>query len=433
MKKLYYLLFFVFIVATLSACEEKEQTYTDDYNKLTDYQIEYNNAYLSKRVTASDKGYYFLNGPIIYYMDKDGDQAVVLDGRPDNECLSETNFENCNAYVPIESLDLSLFQFYEDKLYTIELQFTSSNKTESNDPFHSGEYQLVSRKPNGEGKKVHHTFPNAEIRHAAIHRGYIYYTTPDYELDDSNEGGNLGSNFKLLRLPLNKFSSEPELLFGGEGGQITYLIPYGSQVYFDFAPDDPSLLGSEKRYDLNSKKIHDLWESDKDADPIFLNIYKDKLYFNYYKHHKTNDFSHLLEEKYITIHASNLDGSEVHETDIPTAEVASTPYFDENYMYVDPDKWDILDLSEYEGIEIENSGMKVYKDDELIETISFPDDLANNASFYPGDEQYMFIHYTVDEMSYILYLDKREIANGNPTFKLLIETPSPNAVDYSFD
>lgn len=419
MKKWYYILFFILIVAILSGCEEKEQTYTDDYNKLTDYQIEYDA--FESRVTASDKGYYFLNGHVIYYMDQDGDKPVILDSRPDNECLSTTNFTNCNAFVSLTSEEITLFQFYEDKLYTIEFKELDQDEYNPDNPFVFGEYELVSRNPNGEGRKVHHTFPNAEIRKASIHRDYIYYTVDDYEIDDDN--GEIESHFSLLRLPLAKLSAEPEIIFAAEEGQISSFTPYGSQVYISYSPDNPAVMDSYKRYDLNSKEIDDLWDAWDDAYPTLLNIYEDKMYFKYVKQSTSDDITYLLDEKYITIHSSNLDGSEAEETNIPIAEVTSVPYFDENYTYVVPSDLDIEILSDWADIEIEDNDMKVYEDDELIETISFPDHLTLSHSFYPGDKQFMFIHNTADDMSHFYYVDKREIANGNVTFELFIETP----------
>src|SRR5690625_3643102 len=127
-------------------------------------------------MTASEQGYYILNGHIIYYMDKTSDKPIILDNRPNNECLSTTNWENCHAFVPLQHSNSYLFQFYEDKLYTIEYKLFGPQDFDSNNPIgKTGEHELVSRDPNGENRKVLLTFPHEDFRAAAIHGGYFYY------------------------------------------------------------------------------------------------------------------------------------------------------------------------------------------------------------------------------------------------------------------
>src|SRR5690606_14420552 len=149
----------------------------------------------------SEQGYYLLNGDYLYFIDKLSATPVLLDNRPDHECLVAQDGDNCNAYVSLLNQESVLLQLYKDHLYTIEYHFTTESKPSMNG-FFTGYFELVKRDPDGSNRKVLTSLRHATITGAGIHRGYLYYSVVDYDKDNNQK-------YQIFRQSLHKLNKAP--------------------------------------------------------------------------------------------------------------------------------------------------------------------------------------------------------------------------------
>lgn len=422
-KRLFFTLLILFLgLPLLSSCSNSEQQLVNEYIVDTDYPYMFHPESSNARITVNDKGYYLLNGHYIYFMDKQSNNPVLLDNRPDNECMkadksgwiqsTDLNDENCNAYVPLLSDISVLFQSYQGSLYTIEYKYSTEVNNSTNE-FETGEYELVKRDADGSKRKVLRTFHNANIAEAGIHRDYLYYSVEDRDKENH-------LNYQILRLSLKKLSKEPEVMYTGklEEGSISRMIPYGSQIYFLEWPGND--MFRVMRYDLNSSSATILWEQKDGGYPNMEAIHKDQLYFWYYFYNnRATENSDILDERGLKIYTSDLDGSNIRKTSIQSSPIISKIFMDDSYTYVRPVWFQLRGLSEELNIKDE---MKIYKDDDLIHTVD-TSHLSVPHDIYTGDERYMFVQGWDDNVDFVQILDKNEIESGKATFKTILETP----------
>lgn len=395
----------------LTSCTVSEHSLSNEYIPDTDYPFSFYPQTIDVRIASNDEGYYILNGNYLYYMDKQSNKPVLLDNRPDNECFKNENGKNCNAFVSLSGSLSTLMQFYQDSLYTIEYKLGTEYVPTAH-PFKIGEYELVRRDADGSNRKVIKIFPNAIMQYAAIHRGYFYYVVEDYDVDNEQQ-------YQILRLPMNKLSKKPEVVYEGQhkNGSISRLLPYGSQIYFNERQEGE--VFRVMRYDLTSSDTSVVWEVKDRGYPQIETIHQNQLYFWYYYYYsRTTDVSDIFDERGLKIYTSDLDGSNIRETNIQTAPIISNVYMDDRYTYVRP-VWFQLRRIEDEDIVDE---LKIYKDDQLVHTIDMSH-IPLSHSLYIGDGNYMFIQGDTDESEFIQYLDKSEIETGTASFKMLIDTP----------
>lgn len=404
LKQKVYLSALLFLLITLSGCSSPEKPLDDEYVAETDFPYMLQGSSKGTRIASSSNGYYFLNSNYIYYMDHKGNKPVILDSRPDNGCLNEKGDSNCNAYVPLRVDTQSiLLQFYKGYLYTIEYQDNGWGKP--------GTHYLVRRDPDGSNRKVLRTFSNALVKEAAIHRNYIFYSVMD-----NDKESNL--TYEILQLPLNDLSQKPKVLYKKEnedlGRSIAKMIPYGSQIYLTEMTEERYRV---RRYDLNKASVSTIWERSDGGFASIQAIQDKKVYFSYYYPRPDGDPSELFDKRSLKFYSSNLDGSEIQETDLPSASILPNLYLDNRFTYVRP-MW--AQVTRVKDTVIDE--MNMYKDGKLMHTVDmsmFP--LAQ--SLTAGDERYMFIQFEKDNQSYIYYLDKNEIESGTAKFTPLIETP----------
>lgn len=266
--KIYFFALLVLLV-TWTGCSSPDQLKENEYIAKTDFPYMYRGSMYGTGVAFSDQGYYFLNGNYLYYMDRQGTNPVLLDNRPDNGCLKKERGTNCNANVSKRHKSQSvLLQFYKDYVYTIESTDDGTGR--------SGIYELVRRNPDGSKRKVMRSFSHGLMKEAAIHRGYFYYLVVDYD-----EG--MRQTHQLLRLPLDKLSREPEIIYKKEnedveGSGVFRMFVYGSQIYID---ENTEGRWRMLRYDLNDASVSAIWERNDGSHPIIQAIHGQNIYFSY--------------------------------------------------------------------------------------------------------------------------------------------------------
>ncbi|WP_268625761.1 hypothetical protein [Paenibacillus alvei] len=403
MNKSFTLLPILFFLILLNfGCSSSEQSLSDEYNAETDYPYMFHAQGIGALVTTTQNGYYMLGGSYIYYADKQTMMPVLLDNRPDHSCLisKEKSEENCNAYVAnINPLQTKLLQFYKGRLYTIESRLDQEG---------SSIFQLVQVDLDGTNRKVVKTFPNAMLRGAAIHRGYIYYGAIDFDLHSQQQ-------YQVLRLPIDNLSQEPEVLYGGifKQGSITDIVPYGSQVYMnEFTDKGYRAL----RYDLATSTLSSLWEKTNGGFASLGPIHKNSMYFNYYYPADQGNGSDITDPRGLKIYSSDLKGEHIQGTDIKSSPIISNYFIDDRYTYVRPVWFQIRKAKD-----IPNE-MKIYKNKKEVQKVDMSQFSSPHYHFV-GDHRYMFVIDRGDEYYTLYLLDKNEIETGKATFQPFIESP----------
>ncbi|NMM55111.1 hypothetical protein [Paenibacillus aquistagni] len=388
------------LLLLLSSCASPDQDMSNEYIGKSDYPYMYHSTGNGTQIAYSDKGYYFLNGDYIYFMDKQNNSPVILDNRPDNGCVDNSEDRtNCNAYVSHASPSDYLFiQYYEDHLYTMESRVETGK---------AAVYELVRRNPDGSNRKVMKTFSNGVVKSVNIHRGFLYYSVQDYDKDSN-------MSYQLLRLPLERLSKKPEILYVGEykQGSISDVLAYGAQIYFiEFTDTGYRTM----RYDLKTTSTEPLWLSNDGGYAALSSIHDKHLYFKYYYPTIASDNSDLFDKRTLVIYRSQLDGSDIRATNIKSSPIISNVYIDSQYTYVRP-VW--FQLTKVKDVANE---MKIYKDGNLVQTLDMsPFSLTHN--LFVGDENNMFVIEFTGDKSVLYYLNKSAIESANAKFIRMLET-----------
>lgn len=336
-------------------------------------------------------------------MDKDSDSPILLDNRPDNNCFADSNEAlQCNAFVSRYIVSAHPFlQYYKGYLYTLESRADLDNHFV---------FEVIKRNADGSDRKVIRSLSHGEVTNVAIHRDYLYYSAKDFDKDNH-------VTYRLLRFPLNKRISKPEMLYEGkyQMGNINTMLPYGSQVYLTEWTD----RGYQTiRYDLNSKTAKVIWSKADGGNPALAAIRGDKLYFSYYYPAVKSGTSDLYDKRALVFYSSNLDGSDIKATDIPMSSMISNLYMDHQYTYVRP-VW--FQLSRVKDVLNE---MNVYQNLKFVGSVDTSTFLLNHFVI-AGDDKKMFVFETnMDAQKSIIYqLDKTKFGVGNFRFKKLLESP----------
>jgi len=382
-KRLFLLLVVCFLISILTSCTELKGM-EDQYIPETDYPYMFGN---SLQVATGNGSYYFRNDGKLYKMDQNSEQ-------PEPQ-LIDTLYSAPRLRAGSDSL---LLQFYQDKLYTIE---PKSPQTGPNIQF-----ELVRRDADGKNRHTIMDLLHAPVS-AAIHRGYLYYSVA---VNDQGQDKQM-----LLRLALKESSQEPEVLYEthNRDGGISGLIPYGSQIYIN-EWDKQGIY--TMRYNLRNSQVTRLWDNKDEEIPFIKAIYNQRIYFSYYSLPKNDDISEIIDQPAVEMYSSQLNGKDIHlETGIPPAPIIFDTSIDNQYIYVAPTRIDEI-----------SDQLKIYKDNQLIQTIRMSADAATPAYqlLIVGDDHYMFMFGTDYSKTYIQYLDKREIEAGTANFKTLLEATS---------
>lgn len=395
------------LLFTFSSCSSQQsEDYSNTYNPATDYPFGFFQQGVSSHITASQDGYYILNGNYIYYMDKQAMKPVLLDNRPDNDCLSKEHIEsrtiqNCNAFVPLDIDNPGYLQYYDGKLYTLASATTVGKNTEF-----TQRSELIEMSPDGSSRKIKVSFQTPP-RPLAIHRGYLYYAQSSYD-------SKAKSDYAIMRLPLEDLSDKATPIYQGtfSDGNIVDIFPYGKSIYFT---ESTTKGYRTMRYDLESKTSNLMFSDEKGAQSAIEAIMDDRVFFSRYYYNPDD-------ERTMVTFVTDLEGRTVHTTP-PIKLFLSNLYSDGSYLYVRPVLGYLMSKPDkYKEIP---RVIKVYdKQYRVVDTIdqSF---LPIDQSLIIGDDRYMFVTYNKDLKSTMMYLDKQQLGSGKAAFRPLIESPHP--------
>lgn len=352
-------------------------------------------------MASTEKGYYFLHQKLIYYMDKESTKPVLLDNRPDNQCMDNTKEnpdpDKCYALVRFATPSSPDFlQYYDSHLYVLESYWDEESKRSR---FDKG-WTLTRLDPDGRNRKIMKTFESEPLS-LSIHRGYLYYTTADATKDNEQQ-------VKVFKIKLDNLNQEPELIYHApdEVRSITDIIPYGTQLYW--------LVFNEKgyetqRYDLESGQVTRLWDRGDGGLSSLRSIANNRLYFSYF-------YGDPLDKRTHKKYSSDLEGNHIEEVPVDHPPIISYIYKDSSYTYIQPIGGYVHEYAPDVPVQL-----SIFKDKALVHKIDLSP-FSKHIEMLPGDDRYMFAYNEQSDKSSILYLDKREIESGQATLKTLLET-----------
>lgn len=374
MKKRLLVLLLTLVCLTGCSNKDKEDNLAKkidiNYNQTSESYVEgEDNQYFFAEINSPvkiDNGYYFIerNSSIINFYDTKQNLTVALCNQPN--CNHEDNF--CNAYL--ENFDFEM-EYYSGHLYLIGY---------SKDDSSVWLYRFST--DGSERKKLCKLYSATELEHYCnwtLHRGYVYYTIPDYNLSEHTS--------KLYRVALEPNAKSEEIFsFDNIGGNISGIKAYGNNVYFQNCTyadlDANGYTGDICKYDIINNNVEVV---KKDSWRAFAVVANDLYYDNGSEVMKYN----------IQTKVENL----FYETNMPT--------------YIGVDK-DYVYLDNYCSIWLNSSSMDerniyvVDKNSQVVDTISMTEEYSDCVF---GDD-YLFV--TISNESYrILQYDKSQLGTSN--------------------
>ncbi|MGG3836439.1 hypothetical protein ABEV00_05355 [Paenibacillus thiaminolyticus] len=380
-----------------AGCTSSSFPEDNNYHLEWDYPYMFHEQGYGLKTTRAEKGYYFLHEQLIYYMDRETAKPVLLDNRPDHQCMDNPNTDNCSAFVPFSSSEPPQYlQYYDSHLYVLESYWDRESKRSRFD----NTWIIVRLDPDGKNRKVIKTF-EAAPKSLAIHRGSLYYTTTD-----GSKENDLKVN--VFKASLDNLKQDPELIYRApdEVRKITDIIPYGTQLYW--------LVFTKKgyetqRYDLHSGQVTTLWDRGDEGLSNLLSISDKKLYFSYF-------YGDPLDKRAHKKYSSDLKGNHIEEVKIDYPPIISYIYKDSLYTYIQPIGGYVHEYAPDAPVQL-----SIFKDNTLVHKIDLSP-FSKHIELIPGDDRYMFARNEDSDQSSILYLDKREIESGQAKLKTLLET-----------
>ncbi|MGE6226194.1 hypothetical protein [Paenibacillus chitinolyticus] len=397
MKKCTLIWIFALFTLLTTGCTNSQLPNDNTYHQEWDYPNMFNIQGYGLEMTSAEKGYYFLHENLIYYMDKNSKQTVLLDNRPDNHCKNKPDSTNCNAFVEkTEPNPPNFIQYYNSQLYVLENFWDKESKRSKFDTI----WKLSRLDLDGKNRKEIKKFDTAP-RSIAIHRGYLYYSVVSAGKDNV-------LRTQVLREKLEGTKKE-EVLFTDKGmlDDITDIVPYGNQLYWIAWTSKGGYL--TQRYDLDSGKISSLWDREDGSSNILLNISEDKLYFSYF-------YGEPGDKRALQIYSSDLNGGQIEEVKIEHPPVLSKFFKDKTYTYIRPIDSYSSDLPQDYPYEL-----AIFKNNKKIHTVNLSSLTKLNETIV-GDDKFMFIRYMGQGKKGILYLDKTLIESGKADFQPLLES-----------
>lgn len=396
-------------ILMLTGCSGNRNDLGDMYHFGTDYPYFFHEQANRMHISAAEQGYYFLNGNYIYYADRSDLNPVLLDNRPDSDCLNASGErpQNCSAYVHTEMLT-GFLQYYDGKLYVLESETVYGN---------SGELlrraQLLEISGDGSTRKrvMSFDFPPKGI---AIHRGVLYYSTEDFGRDSDYAYG-------AMQIPLNDPFAKPTPIYQGDLklGQIQDIIPYGNHVYMlEIAENTYRTL----RYDIKEKKTYVIFTDRPGEHAAIQGIFDDRLIFGYFYGDPKDERSHV-------IYATDLKGEHIERLPIYRTFINNV-YPSGEYLFVRP-VWFYLRDDEFKHIPHELTVYdRQYREVDRIDLSFLP--VYHHLS--AGDEHFMFARVGGEGIQDLYVLDKKEIGTGRASFKPMIrglngEAPTPEGAE----
>lgn len=399
MKKHFITWLSLLFLIVVTGCSRSEYPDDDNFHERWDYPLNFRIQGPGLLMTASENGYYFVNGDFIYYMDKESKKPVLLDNRPDHRCMNEPDSSNCYAFIQTKDGDRpALIQYYDSKLYVLESYWDTKSERSMFDMV----WKLSRMDPDGKNRKTFKIF-DSKPNYVAIHRGYLYYSMMSADKDNIQ-------TTKVVRLQMEGKHKE-EVIYEktGLGAEITDIIPYGQQIYLNSWSDKGYEI---LRYDLETKEVNAIADRKDDGGSNFLqDINGQNLYFSYF-------YGIVEDERNREVYSSNLRGEQINQLKLDDPLALSVFYKDDLYSYFRPLFAYAKDLPEGTPYELE-----IYKDNEIIHRVNLTNLPKMNFTI-PGDEKYMFLWYEDNENKGFMILDKSQIESGKAKFEPLLEGKS---------
>lgn len=397
LKKLCSVLIASALTFSLAACGGDKVKWDMDYHPETD--LKQNMEYpLDSLMSETDKGYYFINGLYLYYMNKDTLETTVLCNRPN--CLHDREKDpekkgECDGCV----MGKGIFS-HDDNIYVSMFYGTVRRIDKYSD---SGEFiGTVNELP-----------PNAS--YICHHRGYIFYVYSDLEeyITEGMDTGRMPSGqYYIMKVPVD--GGEAEVVYecpldGNQWVNVTIDNIYGNMIY---AKEDGTLLseGSEGER-VYRDIIIDLTDNSYeyfDGSGYSTGIktpYDDGIVYS--RWYSDNDKRNNV--KYKTDY--NLQGN----TELFTSE------YDNAYSFWDGEYWYDTNLMDCVNGNADYQEFTVY-DKERNEICRFDftnvdgHDFSKEQFYNPIiTDRYLFVKTMRDESGvYMLCVDKDDFKNGNP-------------------
>lgn len=380
----------------VTGCTSSEYPDDNNFHEEWDYPLNFRIQGHGLFMTGSEKGYYFMNEDLIYYMDKESKKPVLLDNRPDHRCKNKPDSSNCYAFIQTEDGDIpALIQYYDSKLYVLESYWDTKSKRSKFDIV----WKLSRMDPDGKNRKTFKIF-NTKPNYVAIHRGYLYYSMMSAGKDNVQ-------TTKVVRSKMEGKHRE-EVIYEKTGldANITDIVPYGQQLYLNSWTDKGYEI---LRYDLETREVTAIADRKDEGGSNFLQaINGGNLYFSYY-------YGIVEDERNRKFYSSNLKGEQIKQLKLDDPLTLSVFYKDNLYSYMRPLFAYAKDLPE--GVPYE---MAIYKDNEIIHRVNLTDLPKMNYNIL-GDEKYMFLRYEDYENIGYMILDKSMIEPGRAEFEPLLE------------
>ena len=398
MKKVILIIILILNIYMIGCSKSYESS--DDYIEGQDAQYMYMMTDRDRYITASEEGYYFVNGIYLYFCSYDTMKPIVLCNKA--ECLhdkelDETKKINCNGYIQTGS-NPKLLTIYDGYIYYyIDDDFFKD--------YYSGP-ELIRVSLDGTKRKTVCKLEE-NIVSMALHRGKLYYSV-DIVKDESN--GVYESSLK--EYDLFKLRSEPKeiLKFEKTMASIQEIIPIGSKlIYTKFEGEDNNLIYGYYVYDLNDKVEYKVGEDITDENLGVVSIFNKMIMF----------IPRTIEDNKVILDSNVY----VNNLNSPQSEVLFKRSFDDIIYYSD-NKYVYVDNVATLDIDDNNRILTVYdKEGNKVDSI---DVTGVNVffNFVGGDEKYIFVRYEDEQGSYIKYIDKSKIGTGTAKLETLFELES---------
>ena len=234
------ILFLALSLLTLTACRVGKM------NGDANFDSERGFIHMLRETCATEDAFYYGDGHLIYYVDRNTGISMPLCGKP--EC--EHNNDTCNAYYPGALYNICN---YNGRLYIIRsgVKIYSCNYDGTN----RQEVMTLSRD----------LIPICGLYgHFQLHRGYLYYSG----VGETVENGEAKYIYQICTFPLDS-DGEGFMIFEGDAGSslsTPVMQPYGDELYILLSTYDANGGAQHgfavKRWDTQAKELEDLYESD---------------------------------------------------------------------------------------------------------------------------------------------------------------------------
>ena len=395
------ILILVMLLFHLVSCgNERDRVTLDGYNPGTDAQFfQTNNWYPYALIQETENGCFLYHNQFVYVYNREAGTTLPLCNKPnclhDKETDSE-KLKECVAYLEdLRSHDTVTLMLYKDSLYVC-YPTTKGLSLEAKNP-----YTIVRLSCEGSSKEE--IFTRDSIDFPILHRGYIYYISSKYKIDDKQkEMTTIASELKCYRIYIEDKKPKEEIFFAPDETMPGYtsMSAFGNYIFLSF---DYSSGTVDYRYDIQ-KNIVEKFQPEKE-NPSRIIMFQGCLYMSFY-----DDNDPINSGK--TLYRTNWKGNEA----VPALTESYEEFqiqTDDQFLYVDNSTHKLLDDPNAE------LKVKVYdKDFNLIDEYTVPDSEIYSLGAPIGGTKYQYMIFDDEDAGeWGLYIwDKSEIGtlHGKP-------------------